>query len=141
MSAYRLFTSTSAVWCTLMLALSLGWINPAQASESQEYEAQLRPLQHNIQRLQRELAAVQGARDERREQLQKSESEIGTLLKSIERSEQQLRREEQELRSLHQERSELQLAPQARQQEVSYQIRAASQLGRQSPVKLLLKRE
>src|SRR5690625_5850570 len=66
MSAYRLFTSTSAVWCTLMLALSLGWINPAQASESQEYEAQLRQLQDNIQRLQKELESVQGARDELR---------------------------------------------------------------------------
>src|SRR5690625_4849624 len=141
MSAYRLFTSTSAVWCTLMLALSLGWINPAQASESQEYEAQLRQLQDNIQRLQKELESVQGARDELREQLQKSESEIGTLLKNIERIEQQLKRQEQELQSLHQERSELQLAQQEQQQEVSYQIQAAYQLGRQSQVKLLLNQE
>src|SRR5690554_5719798 len=141
MSAYRLFTPTNALWCTLVLTLSLGWANPGQANESREYEAQLRQLQDNIQRLQKELESVQGARDELREQLQKSESEIGTLLKNIERIEQQLKQQEQDLKSLHQERSELQLARQEQQQEVAHQVQAAYQLGRQSQVKLLLNQE
>jgi murein hydrolase activator len=137
--------SPGTFWCTFALVLTLGLglagPIPAQANETREYEAQLRQLQENIQRLQRELESVQGTRDELREQLQKSESEIGELLRNIERIEKQLKKQEQDLQSLHRERSELQLARNEQQQEVSYQMQAAYQLGRQSQIKLLLNQE
>lgn len=125
----------------LLLCLGLALFTPALADDAADYEARLKELQNNIQQLQRELKSAQGTRDELREQLEESESEIGELLNNIERIEKQLEEQEDNLQGLRQERSELQSARQAQQQEVSHQVQAAYQLGRQSQMKLLLNQE
>lgn len=121
----------------LSCLLVMGGIPQAQADQ----QAELKQLQENIAKLQKELKAVQGTRSSLQQELQKSESEMGELLKKIDAIQRDLNEQNQELDGLHKERDQLQESRRQQQEQVAEQIQVAYQAGQQSQLKLLLNQE
>ncbi|WP_111641382.1 murein hydrolase activator EnvC family protein [Marinimicrobium alkaliphilum] len=122
------------------LATALALTAPT-LSANEDYDAQMRELQRNIDSLQRELRRVRDSRSDLESELERSESEIGELLQRIERIEREIRSQEDDLQGLRREREQLRQARATQQTQVAEQVRAAYQLGQQSQLKLLLNQE
>lgn len=126
-----------AKWA-LLACLSFALPAIGQENPEADYQAQLKVLQKNIQKLQKELEAVKGNREELLRQLKNNETEIGDLLEKIEEIKLELDSDEQALRDLHQRRDRLLGEQRTEKKHVAQQVRAAYQLGGQSNLKLLL---
>jgi septal ring factor EnvC (AmiA/AmiB activator) len=126
-----------AQWA-LLACLSFALPALAQESSEADYQTKLKVLQKNIQKLQKELEAVKGNREELLRQLRSNETEIGDLLKQIDGIKEELRSDEQALRDLSQERDRLLGEQRNEKKHIAQQVRAAYQLGGQSNLKLLL---
>lgn len=110
----------------------------AQNLTEAEYQEKLQALQQNIQKLQQQLDAVKGNREDLLRDLEENETEIGELLDKIENIKQQLKSEEQALQQLRDKRRRLAGEQVAQKKHVARQVRAAYLLGGQSNLKLLL---
>lgn len=106
-----------------------------------DQQEDMKQLQKNIEQLQKELKNIQGERSNLQKDLQKSETEVGELLKKIERINRDLKDQDKQLNNLHQERKTLEDARRAQQDEIAEQVASAYQLGQQSQIKLLLNQE
>lgn len=129
----------SCAWA-LMVACALSFlINAPNVSADQQSD--LKQLQENIAKLQKELKDVQGTRSNLQQELQKSESEMGELLKKIDKVQRELKEQDKQLNELNQKRDKLQAARHQQQEQVAEQVRAAYQVGEQSQLKLLLNQQ
>lgn len=124
-----------ALCCWLPLA------TPAQAQSESGTRTQLDQLKSEMGKLQGLLRKFQNERSELQGDLRKSEVEIGTTQKKIQQIEEQLKEQEHQLQQMEQQRQQLQQSKQTQQQQVSDQVRAAYQLGRQNKLKALLNQE
>ena len=125
---------------TLILLTSLP-LKPAWAQSETEYEAQLKALSVNIEKLQKELSKTKSSKDKLQQALQKSEEEIGSLTKKIDSIKEELSREKKQLAQHQSRRAELEELRQTQQQQVNLIVQQAYLLGRQSQVKLMLNQE
>jgi len=119
----------------LVLLLALA---PMAAADQQ---ADMKQLQQNIQKLQKELKDIQGNRTALQKELQKSESEMGQLQQRIDRIQREMKEQNQELDSLNKTREELQGAQKKQQADIAEQVRVAHRSGQQSSLRLLLNQE
>lgn len=106
-----------------------------------DQQAELKQLQANIAKLQKELKDVQGTRSKLQQDLQKSESEMGELLKKVDKIQQDMQEQNKQLEQLNKNRNDLQEARQQQQSQIATQVQVAYQLGQQSQLKLLLMQE
>ena len=132
--------SASRRW-PLLLALCC-WLPLAALAQSESgTRTQLDQLKSEMGKLQGLLRKFQNERSELQGGLRKSEVEIGATQKKIQQIEEQLKEQERQLQQMEQQRQQLQQSKQTQQQQVSDQVRAAYQLGRQNKLKALLNQE
>ncbi len=131
-------------WHFWLLAAALGLgtaaVTAQQTSEA-EYQAKLKSLQAAIEQLQSELQSVKGSRDELQSELQQSETDIGDLIRKIDRIKGELQQQKSQLQQLDGQRSQLRGEQRRQQQQIARQVNASYRLGRQSNLKLLLNQE
>jgi septal ring factor EnvC (AmiA/AmiB activator) len=126
--------------CVLLILCS-GLLLSGVAHADANQEAELKKLQENIAKLQKELKDVQGTRSELQQELQKSESEMGDLIKKIDTIQRELKEQDGQLNELNKERKQLQEARRQQQGQVAEQVQVAYRMGQQSQLKLLLNQE
>lgn len=134
----RLFTQLRA--CAFVV-LCCGFLLPEIVHADTKQEAELKKLQENIAKLQKELQEVKGTRSELQQNLQKSESEMGELIKKIEQIQRDMKEQDKQLKELNEERKQLQDARLEQQNQVAEQVQVAYRMGQQSQLKLLLNQE
>ncbi len=126
----------------LLLGLCLLLAGPLPAEpDERATRAQLRELQQQLTRLNRQLERARGERSEVESALRKAEQAIGALQPRIDETTRAKAREEAELKKLQARRAELESARAQQQRRIGYQVRAAHQLGRERKLKLLLNQE
>ncbi len=124
---------------TTLLALASGAL--AQQTSEADYQDRLQKLKGMIEKLNKELKSVKGERNDLRDQLQKSETEIGELLKDIDRIKTDLKQHQTQLKDLQQQRQQLDGSRRDQQKHIAQQVNAAYRLGQQSNIKLMLNQE
>lgn len=103
--------------------------------------AEMAKLQRDIEALQQELKAAQGARSELQKEVEKSEKDINALQKKAEQINRELRDQQQELNKLENERAALERQQQSQLAQLAEQVRASHRLGQQSELKVLFNQE
>lgn len=141
MSPSHAFISPRRRWPSLLLALCCCLPPALQAADESGTRTQLEQLKSEMGKLQGLLRKFKDEHSQLQGDLRKSEVEIGTTQKKIQQIEEQLREQERQLQQMEQQRQELQQSRQTQQQQVSAQVRAAYQLGRQNKLKALLNQE
>ncbi|NIB39666.1 peptidoglycan DD-metalloendopeptidase family protein [Pseudomaricurvus alkylphenolicus] len=125
----------------LALPLLLSSNALAQQSSDEDYQAKMQELQRAISELKTELSTVKNTRDKLQQNLQRSEVDIGKLLKKIERLKGELASQKKQLTQLNQQRVELHSAKRDQQKHIAEHINTAYRLGNQSQLKLLLNQQ
>lgn len=111
------------------------------ADENQKKRQQLEQLGAEMQELRTLLEQFKGHRSELQNSLQESEVDIGEIQKKVRSIQQQLEKEQSELKSLQKERDSLKEAKRKQQKYIGQQIKAAYQIGQQKKIKVLLNQE
>lgn len=124
---------------TTLLVLASGAL--AQQTAEADYQDRLQKLKGMIEQLNKELKSVKGERNDLRNQLQKSETEIGELLRDIDRIKTDLKQHQTQLNDLQQRRQQLDGSRRDQQKHIAQQVNAAYRLGQQSNIKMLLNQE
>ncbi len=124
----------------LLTTLSLGtWAQ--QDSSQADYESKLKALKSNISKLQDELRSVRDSRNSLQSELQRSETDIGDLIKKIEQIKDELKDHKKELNKLNNRRQKVRGEQQKQEQQIAHQVSTSYKLGRQSNLKLILNQD
>ena len=128
--------------CLLVAILLLG-VHGTGLAQSDEEKAreQLRLLEHEIQRISREIASDSARRDKLQDQLRRAEVELGQLRRSITSNEATVQAENKKLAELKTKRTELGQSRDRQQARIALELKTAWQLGREEQVKALLNQE
>jgi septal ring factor EnvC (AmiA/AmiB activator) len=113
---------------------------PAQSDE-EKARAELRKLQQDIHRINREIASASARRDTLQKQLRKAETELGALQQAMAENRRAMAESEQQLVSLERERAEQKAARDRQQARVAAELRAAWRTGRQGQIRVLLNQQ
>jgi murein hydrolase activator len=112
----------------------------AQSSEEQA-RAELKALQGNIARINREISSARARRNSLEQQLQQSEVKLGALQRAMADNRRAIAAAQTELEQLEQQRSELQSQRSAQQEKVLAELRGAWELGNEAQLKVLLSQQ
>ncbi|TQV65993.1 peptidoglycan DD-metalloendopeptidase family protein [Exilibacterium tricleocarpae] len=134
-------TTAGRRYLVLAVALLCASTALAQQISETEYQTKLKSLQDAIEQLQRELRSVKDSRDELQNNLQQSETDIGELIKKIERIKGELKEQDAQLHQLNDQRDQLRGDQRQQQHQIAQQVNASYRLGRQGNLKLLLNQE
>lgn len=146
MSLLRLKQRLSAsprrpAFVAVALWLLLGSLSAAAADDAAEYEARLKELQGNIEKLKKQLESAKGERGKLQEELEETETDIGDLEQKVEEIDTQLKEKDQELDELQEQKQSLQGERKGQQAQVAEQVRSVYRAGNQSPLQLLLSQQ
>jgi septal ring factor EnvC (AmiA/AmiB activator) len=131
------------LWQQILAALLIACLPLQALPESDEEKArrELRQLQGDIKRIEREIASASNRRDTLQKQLRSSEKRLGTLQRDIAANKRDMAARQRELEQLRSERAELEQDRQAQHGRIADEIRNAWQMGRQGQLKVLLNQE
>ena len=127
----------------MVLALLLACLPLAVLAQSDEEKArsQLRELQRDIQRINREISSASARRDQLQAQLRDAEKALGTLQRQIAGNRESIAERKAELADLERQRAEQLAARDKQESRVAAEMRAAWQMGRRGELKVLLSQE
>lgn len=125
------------VWvgCALLWA---GGPTPAPAQDQAKTEAELKQVKRRIDRIRDQVTQDALQRDKLARELKKTEESVGGVRSELERLRNERGEREAKRRELAAERREREAAIAAERRSLAGQIRAASLIGREEPLKLLL---
>lgn len=126
---------------TLAVSLSFSAAVLGNSAQDGDQQRKLAELKAMIKQLQTELQKVKSNRDGLEKDLEKSEADIGELLKNIDIIKKDLGANKDQLSKLQTERDTLKKAKRGQQQHIAGQVAAAYRLGQQSNIKLLLNQQ
>ena len=110
-------------------------------SDEEKARAQLKELQRDITRINREISTARGRRNTLQEAVKRADLELGQLKRDIAANRADIAATQEELGRLETQRSELETARDAQQERVAQELRAAWQMGGDAPVKVLLNQQ
>ena len=132
--------SIASILLAICLSLAPGTALFAD-DNTQSKEAKLQQLKKQIQKVRATLAKSTSQKDTLQHQLQKSETAIGNISRSLAKLAKQLKQHKHELRSHQQEKKTKSKELERQQQLLAQQIRASYAMGNQGYAKLLLNQE
>ncbi len=119
------------------VAAAPGWAQ----SDEEKARAELKQLQRDIKRINREISSAKGRRDTLQKALKQADVELGRLQREIADNRAAVAATRDELRQLEAQRAELLTARDDQQQRVAAELRAAWQMGGEAPLKVLLNQQ
>lgn len=130
-------------WLSLLLALPLLFplFGEAVAGERAEKEAELAQLRQRIAVLQRELETARGRYDAQRQELRRTERQIGSISRKLRQLTSELGKTQAKMSELRKRAKELQELVASQRNYLAGQIRASYAMGRQEYMKILLNQE
>ena len=131
------------MWPVLAAALLLSSLAPLVTAQSDEEKArgQLRELQRDIKRINREIASASARKNSLQQQLRKTEVELGKLQAAVSRTRTEIASQREKLRDLEAQRSELQEASTQQRDRVAIEMENAWKAGRQDQLRVLLSQD
>ena len=110
-------------------------------SDEEKARAELKELQADITRINREISSANKRRDKLQNQLREAELEQSRISRDINRANQAIANQRDELRQLQKQKSELELQRDEQQTRIALELRTAWQMGQQGQIKVLLNQE
>ncbi|MCC4613879.1 peptidoglycan DD-metalloendopeptidase family protein [Xanthomonas campestris pv. esculenti] len=131
----RHWLAAALVACTL-----LG--SGAVAAQSQrETERKLRQLRDELKTISADRRALEGKRGTAAQQLRQADEKVAKTARALSDTEAAMRAQEQRLSTLQQDRAQLQRGLQTQRAQLAALLRAADQVGRNAPLKVLLSQD
>ncbi|KHL54148.1 murein hydrolase activator EnvC family protein [Xanthomonas cannabis] len=131
----RHWLAAALVACTL-----LG--SGAVAAQSQrETERKLRQLRDELKTISADRRALEGKRGTAAQQLRQADEKVAKTARALSDTEAAMRAQEQRLSTLQQDRTQLQRGLQTQRAQLAALLRAADQVGRNAPLKVLLSQD
>ena len=131
----------AALWGVLLGTLWFSVFVLPFASRQQQTERQLKKLQSTIGALEKKLRSTQGEQQQLTQTLRQAEQEGGTLSRQISANHRQIHQQQQKIKTLGAERSQLQQRRDLQLQGLAEEISAAYRTGRQDRLRLLLNQQ
>ena len=121
----------------------LAWLPVAAGAQSDEENTrvQLRQLQRDIQRINRDIANASARKSKLQQQLRKSEIELGALQSDMAANRKAMTEGKRELSTLEQQQSALEKTRDQQQARIAMELKAAWKMGQQGQLKVLLNQE
>jgi septal ring factor EnvC (AmiA/AmiB activator) len=131
------------LWPMVAAALLLSSLPPLAAAQSDEEKArsQLRELQQDIKRINREIASASARKNNLQQQLRNTEVELGKLQAAISGTRTEMALQRDKLQKLEAQRIELQQASQQQRDRVAIEMENAWKAGRQDQLRVLLSQD
>lgn len=126
---------------SVLILLLAGQYLPVFAASEQENQAKLEQVKKQIQALQKKLEGTRGQRDNELVALRRTEKEIGSILRAIKNTGQELKQEQRQMGRLQRKKSRQQSSLTQYQSRLAQQAQATYAMGRQEYLKLLLNQQ
>ena len=110
-------------------------------SDEEKARSELRDLQRDIAKIQRDISSATTRRDKLQRQLKTAEVELGELQREASRTQQAIRDGKNELASLEQQLADLEKSRDQQKARIATELKAAWQMGQEGQVKVLLNQE
>ncbi|QOY23762.1 peptidoglycan DD-metalloendopeptidase family protein [Xanthomonas citri] len=121
--------------CTLLGSMG------ASAQSQRETERKLQQLRDELKTISADRRELEGKRGTAAQQLRQADEKVAKTARALSETEAAMRAQEQHLSSLQQERAQLQRGLQSQRTQLAALLRAADQVGRNAPLKVLLSQD
>ncbi len=132
-----------ATWGLLVATLVLAAWSGASLGQSDEEKTrvQLRQLQSDIKRINREISSASARKNTLQQQLRQAEVQLGKLKRSMADNQRDFTASTRELSALEKQYAELEVARNQQQARIGIELKTAWQMGQQGQIKVLLSQE
>ncbi|OQP79945.1 peptidase M23 [Xanthomonas phaseoli pv. dieffenbachiae] len=121
--------------CTLLGSVG------ANAQSQRETERKLQQLRDELKTISADRRELEGKRGTAAQQLRQADEKVAKTARALSETEAAMRTQEQHLSTLQQERAQLQRGLQSQRTQLAALLRAADQVGRNAPLKVLLSQD
>ncbi len=121
--------------CTLLGSVG------ASAQSQRETERKLQQLRDELKTISADRRELEGKRGTAAQQLRQADEKVAKTARALSETEAAMRAQEQHLSTLQQERAQLQRGLQSQRTQLAALLRAADQVGRNAPLKVLLSQD
>lgn len=135
-------TSRSRAWlAATVLACTLLGSTGAGAQSQRETERKLQQLRDELKTISADRRELEGKRGNAAQQLRQADEKVARTSRALSETETAMREQEQHLGKLQQDRAQLQRGLQNQRVQLAALLRAADQVGRNAPLKVLLSQD
>ncbi|MBB5737580.1 septal ring factor EnvC (AmiA/AmiB activator) [Xanthomonas arboricola] len=135
-------TGRSRAWlAATVLACALLGSAGAGAQSQREAERKLQQLRDELKTISADRRALEGKRGNAAQQLRQADEKVAKTSRALSETESAMREQEQHLGTLQQDRAQLQRGLQNQRVQLAALLRAADQVGRNAPLKVLLSQD
>ncbi|WP_194272157.1 murein hydrolase activator EnvC family protein [Xanthomonas citri] len=131
----RIWLAVGVLACTLLGSMG------ASAQSQRETERKLQQLRDELKTISADRRELEGKRGTAAQQLRQADEKVAKTARALSETEAAMRAQEQHLSSLQQERAQLQRGLQSQRTQLAALLRAADQVGRNAPLKVLLSQD
>lgn len=126
--------------CALLACTLLGSAS-ASAQSQRETERKLQQLRDELKTISADRRELEGKRGTAAQQLRQADEKVAKTARALSETEAAMREQQQHLGTLQQERAQLQRGLQTQRVQLAALLRAADQVGRNAPLKVLLSQD
>ncbi|MBO9789295.1 murein hydrolase activator EnvC family protein [Xanthomonas phaseoli] len=131
----RMWLAAGVLACTLLGSVG------ANAQSQRETERKLQQLRDELKTISADRRELEGKRGTAAQQLRQADEKVAKTARALSETEAAMRTQEQHLSTLQQERAQLQRGLQSQRTQLAALLRAADQVGRNAPLKVLLSQD
>ncbi|WP_193588605.1 murein hydrolase activator EnvC family protein [Xanthomonas vasicola] len=131
----QMWLAACALACTLLGSVG------ASAQSQRETERKLQQLRDELKTISADRRELEGKRGTAAQQLRQADEKVARTARALSETEAAMRAQEQHLSTLQQERAQLQRGLQNQRAQLAALLRAADQVGRNAPLKVLLSQD
>ncbi|MGQ9448927.1 murein hydrolase activator EnvC family protein [Xanthomonas citri pv. bilvae] len=131
----RMWLAVGVLACTLLGSMG------ASAQSQRETERKLQQLRDELKTISADRRELEGKRGTAAQQLRQADEKVARTARALSETEAAMRAQEQHLSTLQQERAQLQRGLQNQRAQLAALLRAADQVGRNAPLKVLLSQD
>ncbi|MBV6859001.1 peptidoglycan DD-metalloendopeptidase family protein [Xanthomonas campestris pv. zingibericola] len=131
----RMWLAAGVLACTLLGSVG------ASAQSQRETERKLQQLRDELKTISADRRELEGKRGTAAQQLRQADEKVAKTARALSETEAAMRAQEQHLSTLQQERAQLQRGLQSQRTQLAALLRAADQVGRNAPLKVLLSQD
>ncbi|MCE4348452.1 peptidoglycan DD-metalloendopeptidase family protein [Xanthomonas hortorum pv. cynarae] len=136
----RAWLAAAMLACALLACTVLGSAG-ASAQSQREAERKLQQLRDELKTITADRRELEGKRGTAAQQLRQADEKVAKTARALSETESAMREQEQHLSKLQQDRAQLQRGLQTQRAQLAALLRAADQLGRNAPLKVLLSQD
>ncbi|MCE4355340.1 murein hydrolase activator EnvC family protein [Xanthomonas hortorum] len=136
----RAWLAAAMLACALLACTLLGSAG-ASAQSQREAERKLQQLRDELKTITADRRELEGKRGTAAQQLRQADEKVAKTARALSETESAMREQEQHLGKLQQDRAQLQRGLQTQRVQLAALLRAADQVGRNAPLKVLLSQD